>query len=412
MFEGLERITYQPDDHIFQEGDRGDCAYLIENGSVELSILQKKEIFKIGILEKNDLFGEMALIDKRPRMATVTVLEETQVISIPRKLIEEKLINVDPIIGHLLRLVLKRFRMSHHKLMGNGQFASEKVGEELDEDFSKTQENLILHVSIASDILDGLRRDEFQVYYQPIISVMDNQVVGFEALIRWDHPKHGLMLPIKFLDIADSTDQILAIGIWTLERICRDFKTFFEGSRNSSNQAPLFVSINMSARQLANAEHVAQFANILHSARVDPNCIRLEISEKLLSGQLKHARMILSALRGQGFRMSLDNFGTGNSGLSHLQKLPIENIKIDQSFISHMLSDSDSMQIVKASIDLAKALGMEIVAEGVDSMVVLNKLLKMDCTYAQGHFIGRPMPQAETIKCLSQGLPISNVTNT
>jgi EAL domain-containing protein (putative c-di-GMP-specific phosphodiesterase class I) len=406
MFEGLERITYQPNDQIFQEGDEGDCAYLIENGSVELSILQKKEIFKIGILEKNDLFGEMALIDKRPRMATVTVLEETQVVRIPRNLIEEKLTNVDPIIEHLLRLVLKRFRQSHHSLMGNDQFASEKVGEELDEDFSKTQENLILHVSIASDIQDGLKRDEFQLNYQPIISIMDNRVVGFEALIRWNHPKHGLMLPVKFLDIADSTDQILAIGIWTLERICRDFKTFFENTRNSSKQAPLFVSINMSARQLAKAEHVAQFANILHSARVDPNCIRLEISEALLSDQIKHARMVLSALRGQGFRLSLDNFGTGNSGLSHLQKFPIENIKIDQSFISSMLSDYDSMQIVKASIDLAKALDMEIVAEGVDSMGVLEKLLKMDCTYAQGYYIARPMPQAETTKYLSQMLPI------
>ena len=176
MFEGLERINYQSGDQIFQEGDEGDCAYLIENGSVELSILQKKEIFKIGMLEKNDLFGEMALIDKRPRMATATVLEETQVIRIPRNLIEEKLINVDPIIGHLLRLVLKRFRKSHYSLMGDDQFASDKVGEELDEDFSKTQENLILHVSIASDIQDGLRRDEFQLNYQPIISIIDNRV--------------------------------------------------------------------------------------------------------------------------------------------------------------------------------------------------------------------------------------------
>jgi EAL domain-containing protein (putative c-di-GMP-specific phosphodiesterase class I) len=112
--------------------------------------------------------------------------------------------------------------------------------------------------------------------------------------------------------------------------------------------------------------------------------------------------MILRALRGQGFRLLLDNFGTGNSGLSNLQKFPIENIKIDKSFISHMLSDDDSMQIVKASIDLAKALDMEIVAEGVDSMEVLEKLLKMGCTYAQGYFIARPMPQAEAIKYLSQ----------
>ena len=406
MFEGLERITYQPGDQIFQEGDEGDCAYLIENGSVEVSVLQENEIFKVGILGKDDLFGEMALIDKRPRMATVTALEKTQVVSIARDLIEAKLANVDPIIEHLLRLVLKRFRQSHDSLMGKDQFASEKVEEELDEDFDKTQENLILHVRTASDINDALKRDEFQLHYQPIISIMDNQVVGFEALIRWEHPEHGLMLPIKFLDIAENTYQIFAIGIWSLERICRDFNMLFKEIHTSSKQAPLFVSINLSARQLAKAEHVAQFANILHSAKVDPNCVRLEISETLLPGQLMHARMVLSALRGQGFRLSLDNFGTGNSGLSHLQKFPIENIKIDQSFISHMLSDYDSMQIVKASIGLAKALDLEIVAEGVESMEVFEKLVKMDCTYAQGYYIARPMPLAEAIKYLSQMLPM------
>ncbi len=401
MFEGLERITYQPGDQIFQEGDEGDCAYLIENGSVEVSVLQENKIFKVGILGKDDLFGEMALIDKRPRMATVTALEKTQVVSIARDLIEAKLANVDPIIEHLLRLVLKRFRQSHDSLMGKDQFASDKVEEELDEDFDKTQENLILHVRTASDINDALKRDEFQIHYQPIISIMDNQVVGFEAFIHWEHPEYGLMSPIKFLDIAENTYQIFAIGIWSLERICRDFNMLFEETHNTSKQAPLFVSINLSARQLAKAEHVAQFANILHSAKVDPNCVRLEISETLLSGQLKHARMVLSALRGQGFRLSLDNFGTGNSSLSHLQMFPVENIKIDQSFISHMLSDYDSMQIVKASIGLAKALDLEVVANGVESMEVFEKLVKMDCTYAQGYYIARPMPLAEAIKYFS-----------
>jgi len=343
----------------------------------------------------------MALIDKRPRMATVNVLEETQVARIPRVLIDTKLINVDPIIEHLLRLVLKRFRQSHQSFIGNDQFASEKAEEELDEDFSRTQENLILHVRIASDIQDALKRDEFQLYYQPIVSIMDNQVVGFEALIRWDHPEYGLMLPTKFLDIAENTDQILAIGIWSFERICRDFKTLFEETHNSSKQASLFVSINLSTRQLAKAEHVGQFTDILQGAGVDPNCIRLEISEKLLSDQLKHAQMVLSALRGQGFRLLLDNFGTGNSSLSHLQKFPIEIIKIDQSLISHVLSDHDSMQIVKASIGLAKALEMEVVAEGVESIGVFEQLVKMDCTYAQGYYISRPMPLAEVIKYLT-----------
>ena len=123
-------------------------------------------------------------------------------------------------------------------------------------------------------------------------------------------------------------------------------------------------------------------------------------------GHIQGITLVLSALRRQGFRLSLDNFGTGNSGLCHLQKLPVENIKIDQSFIRHMLSDNDSMQIVKASIDLAKALDLEVVAKGVESMGVFEKLVKMGCTYAQGYYIARPMPLAEAIKYLSQMLPM------
>ena len=401
MFDSLDRITYKAGDQIFREGEAGDCAYLIENGSVEVSITRNDESFRVSILGVNDLFGEMALIDKRPRMATVTALDETRVIRISRSLIEEKLSETDPLIAHLLRLVLKRFRQSHHSLLEKDQPSYEESDKEFEDALSRTQENLILNVRIASDIKDALQRDQFQLYYQPIISTSDHKLVGFEALSRWNHPDYGMITPTQFIDIAEYTDQTLAIGIWSLQQICHDFNKFLKESPDSSRQA-LFISVNLSARQLINARHVAQFSNIIRAAGVSPDCIRFEISETLLTGQLKQVKMILSALRGQGFRLSLDKFGTGYSSLSHLQKFPVENIKIDMSFISHMLSDYECMQIVTASISLAKALDMEVTAEGVEDAQILGKLIVLECPYAQGYYISKPLPLPEAIDYLKK----------
>ena len=401
MFDSLDRITYKAGDRIFREGDTGDCAYLIESGSVEVSITRGDETYRVNILGVNDLFGEMALIDKRPRMATVTALDETRVIRISRSLIEEKLSGSDPLIAHLLRLVLKRFRQSHFSLMEKDQPAYEETDKEFEDALSRTQENLIMNVRIASDIKDALQRDQFQLYYQPIISTSDNKLVGFEALSRWLHPEYGMITPTQFIDIAEYTDQTLAIGIWSLQQICRDYKKFPVDSGNLSRQA-MFISVNLSARQLVNAKHVAQFSNIINGAGIDPDCIRFEVSETLLTGQLKQVKMILSALRGQGFRLSLDKFGTGYSSLSLLQKFPVENIKIDMSFISHMLTDYESMQIVTASISLARALDMEVTAEGVEDAQILGKLLTLECPYAQGYYISKPLPLKDAIEYMNQ----------
>ena len=402
MFEGLERITYQPGDIIFQEGDEGDCAYLIESGKVEVSTLQENEFFRVSVLEKGDLFGEMALIDKKPRIATVKTIEETQVVSISRDLIKSKLTNVDPIIGHLLRVVLNRFRDTHHRLTRSDQFTSQQTDKESDSDLSKTQRNLVMNIRIAMDIKEAIGRDEFQLHYQPIISIKDGRLVCFEALNRWFHPKHGLMSPMQFLEIAEETGQILPLGIWTLQRACRDLNTLLKDSHNTSRQAPLFISVNLSARQLVKAEDTMQFASILNDAGVDPACIKLEVTETSLIKEPIISQHILIDLRDLGFRVSLDNFGTGYSSLSHLLKFPVDDIKIDRSFVSKMLSDHDSMQIVKASIGLAKALDLEVVAEGVENKEDIDKLIEMDCSYAQGYYYAKPLFLAEAKEYLRQ----------
>ncbi len=398
MFEGLERITYQSGDQIFQEGDVSNCAYLIETGGVEISILKEKQPFRISILTAGDLFGEMALIDKQPRVATATALDETCVVRISRDVLESKLNDVDPMIEHLLRLILKRFRKTHYRLAQKDYLVPEEAEQITDDDFDNTQQNLILHIKIASDIVEALSRNEFELQYQPIFSLKDNRIVGFEALSRWHHPDYGIMSPMQFIDIAESSDQILSIGLWALEKACLDLKTLSEEHKKS----PLFICVNISARQLSNAEHISNFINIVEKTGVDPSCVILEITETMMISEQDYAQQTLSSLQDQGFIISLDDFGTGYSSLSHLQKFPVNIIKIDRTFISHMLFDYDSMQIVKASIGLARALDLEIVAEGVESEDELAKLIDLKCDYAQGYCFTKPLPLAEAIEYLKQ----------
>ena len=286
------------------------------------------------------------------------------------------------------------------RLIGKDRITSEVEDQEPDEAFSQTQQHLIEHIRIASDIGEALKRNEFQLYYQPIILVKDERLAGFEALIRWMHPEKGMIPPMQFLNVAEETDQILPIGIWTLEQACRDFKELCKESHDTPRQPPLFISVNVSARQLIKEGDTAQFANILHSAGVDPACIKLEVTETIMIEDPKNAEQILITLRDLGFPMSLDDFGTGYSSLSHLQAFPVDTIKIDRSFISRMLSDKGSMQIVKGSIDLARSMGLEVVAEGVEDKEEVEQLKDLNCSYAPGYYYAKPLPLAEAIEYL------------
>ena len=407
MFEGLERIICLPEDKIFQEGAEGNCAYLIESGSVEISVLRGNRNVSICILGEGDLFGEMALIDSGVRTATATAIEETCLVSIYRNLIEKKLTKTDPTIKHLLHLVLKRFRNIHDSLTQDGLQTPEKEDKDLDNIPSETQQLFIQHIRTASDIREALNRDEFRLYYQPIIAIDDDRLAGFEALIRWRHPEHGLIPPVEFLSVMENTGQILPVGVWIVERACHDFNKFSkEHYKLFGSSAPLFLSINLSANQLADAEHMMQLANIVHRTGVDPACIKLEVTETVLIDELEQAQQMLTTLQDQNFGASLDDFGTGYSSLSHLQKFPVDSIKIDRSFINRMLSDHNSMQIVKASIGLAKTLDLVVVAEGVESKEEVEQLIDMGCSYCQGYYYAKSLPPAETMEYIRQSLNI------
>lgn len=401
MFEGFERQAFTQGDTIFAEGDTGDCAFLIESGQIAITIRQGNRSRPIGVLSDGDLFGEMALIDRAPRTATATAIEACHLVRIPSKVFDAELARSNPTVEHLLRLVLQRYRDLHHRLGTPGSAPQTQIASEQPDSaaaFANSRSNVIEYIQFATDIEDALRQEQFELYYQPIVTIDDERLAGFEALIRWQHPRHGIRAPAQFLAVAEGTDQILPIGLWTVERACRDLASLNDAaSRRQQPHPRLFTSVNLSAPQLMHLDDTGRIAAILEEAGLDPSLIKIEVTETIMFDDPERATKILGQFEALGLPISLDDFGTGYSSLSHLQRFPVHDIKIDRSFVSHMLTDHNSMQIVKGAIELAHALDLNTTAEGVETAAELERLRELRCTFAQGYYYAKPLPLAEAI---------------
>lgn len=376
MLKNLHREIYTAGETIFKEGDAGDCAYLIEEGSVEVCI-SSTHSSKIG---KNELFGEIALIDQQPRTATVRALENTVLIPIRRKLIEALLEKTDPVVRHLLLVILERYRNKRNQPTFNPTQTATFKRDTLRG--AATQQLRMSH-----DISRALNDEEFEMHYQPICDLSSGCIAGFEALIRWHHPTEGMMPPMDFLWVAEQTGQIREIGLWTLERACRDWPTL----RQRTNYRTPFVSVNLSPSQLTGDGFVNEVNALVSRHKMPTPELKLELTETIIINNPELALQLLSRLTDSGSTLALDDFGTGNSSLDALQRYPIGTMKIDRAFVSQMLVSPQSAKIVRASIDLAHSLKMDVVAEGVETEDVRLALLEQGCNFGQGWFFGKPM---------------------
>jgi EAL domain-containing protein (putative c-di-GMP-specific phosphodiesterase class I) len=386
MLDKLYREVFIGGQSVFCAGDVGDCAYLIEEGAVEIVVSEQGREQRIGLLSKGELFGEIALIDRQPRTATVRALERTVLIPIHRKLVEELLEKSDPILRHLLLTILERYRINqnHGATSADVQLTSQR---------NALKGEATQKLSLAHGITRALAQNEFELYYQPICSLADGRIAGFEALIRWHHPTDGLIPPMDFLWVAEQTGLIHELGLWTLERACRDWP---ELSRCTDYPVP-FVSVNLSAIQLTGATLVDDVRSIIANHRMPPAQLKLELTETVMVEHPEVAQDILKRLMELGSQLALDDYGTGYSGLDHLQRYPIGTLKLDRAFIAPMLDSPQSMEIVRSSIELAHSLGMNVVAEGVETEAVSARLTALGCEFGQGWLFGKPLPLADNI---------------
>ena len=243
-------------------------------------------------------------------------------------------------------------------------------------------------LKMEMDLRRACERDELFVDYQPIVALESRMLIGFEALVRWEHPEFGLVPPKDFIPVAEETGQILTIGQRVLESACRQARKW---QQTYPASPPLFVSVNLSVKQFNQPGLVENIAKLLAESQLPPRCLKLEITESVFSDNIEAAVGLLTQLRELGVQLSIDDFGTGYSSLSYLQRFPIDTLKIDRSFVTQMMENEENLAIVRTIVALAQNLGMDVVAEGVETEDQLKLLRKLECENGQGYLFSTPL---------------------
>lgn len=254
--------------------------------------------------------------------------------------------------------------------------------------------------SLERDLRWALERQELLVYYQPLVELASGRLTGFEALVRWNHPQRGLVMPGEFIPLAEETGLILSLGQWVLREACAAMQAW---QTRFQPDPPMTISVNLSARQFTQPDLVELVARTLQETGLPGTRLRLEITETAVMHDPEAAIRMLTSLKELGVRLSIDDFGTGHASLRYLQRLPVDRLKIDYSFISKLETSPESATIVKAILGLAGNLGLRVVAEGIETAEELHLLQKWGCGYGQGYYFSRPLDSEATAALVAGG---------
>jgi EAL domain-containing protein (putative c-di-GMP-specific phosphodiesterase class I) len=417
--------TFEAGSLIFQEGEPGNCAYIIKEGKVELSILSNGQHLPVAVLEKGELFGEMALIDDSVRSATAIAEEDAELLIISRNYIEQKIDSSDPTVRLLLQVVMERYRDIHSRLVNvvDGLIEQEKSVKKsflrtllypyfmltggIKSAVSKqrhaaTQKRNFIYkdaVSTSESITKennlklALENEEFEMYYQPIVDISTGNIAGCEALIRWNSSVYGFVPPDKFISLAEKTGLIIPLGNWITQQACKAACEF-------RKQKDMYMSINLSTRQFESSSFLFDIEEAVKAAGIPNECIKFEITESILMSNPELAELSLNKLKDAGFSIAIDDFGTGYSSFSYLHRFPIDTLKIDRSFVIEMFNNKRSMEIVRTLTLLSKNLNMKTIAEGIENSAEGEQLDSFGCNYGQGYLYSKPVPYSEFIELL------------
>jgi diguanylate cyclase (GGDEF)-like protein len=255
---------------------------------------------------------------------------------------------------------------------------------------------------LEKDLREALSLNQLFMVYQPQVDYRDHRIVGVEALLRWQHPQHGLVPPDLFIPLAEQNGTIIAIGEWVLDQACKQLREWHD-----QGFSELRMAINLSTVQLHHAELPRVVNNLMQVYRLPPRSLELEVTETGLMEDITTAAQHLLSLRRSGALIAIDDFGTGYSSLSYLKSLPLDKIKIDKSFVQDLLDDEDEATIVRAIIQLGKSLGMQVIAEGVETVEQEAYIIAQGCNEGQGYFYSKPLPARELLLFLKQARRIN-----
>lgn len=254
-------------------------------------------------------------------------------------------------------------------------------------------------LELETDLRKALHNQEFLAYYQPIVNLKTGKIESFEALIRWQHPEKGLIPPGLFIPLAEETCLIMSIGQWMLQETCQQLKTWQEQGLADESMS---VSVNLSVQQFAQSSLICQIDRILAETKLNPQCLKLEITETAIMEYQDVARETLQQLRDRKICLSIDDFGTGYSSLGYLHKLPVDYLKIDRSFVAPLADNPDNLGLIPAIMTIADTMGMEVIAEGIETESQLTALRNLNCQYAQGYYFSKPVDAQSAIALLTK----------
>jgi diguanylate cyclase (GGDEF)-like protein len=256
----------------------------------------------------------------------------------------------------------------------------------------------VSRLQLESDLRQAVELKQFCVYYQPIVCLQSGRLAGFEALVRWNHPRHGLVSPADFIPVAEETGLIVPIGEWVLHEACRHIR---EAQKIFPSHRSLSLSVNLSARQVAQTDLLDRIKEALAISKLNAHCLKLEITESVVMENAEAAALMFKQLRALGVQLSIDDFGTGYSSLSYLHRFPLNYLKIDRSFVSRLTTDNDNA-IVRTISTLARNLGMEVIAEGIETEEQYQQLKMLGCEFGQGFLFSHPVNDEGVLRLLAQ----------
>jgi len=370
---------------LFREGDPPTTGFLLESGEIEIAIRIRGQPIVLSRLRAGDIIGEMGVFDGAPRSATATALSDCVLLPIDRNQISERLDKADPILRALLEGQVRRYRGAIQAIRG-------VEGMEPVESDTPTESSAGDKFRLEAHLREALAGEGLDVRYQPIRHVASGRIAGYEALVRWNHPDRGPISPLQFVGLAEESQLIVPLGEYVFDTACRAVR-----SLQDAGVSPLpFIAVNVSARQLEHPGLIERVVARVEAAAVPRGSLKVEITE---SQALDHALVgaAIELCHAHGIGVALDDFGTGYSHLSQMHALAFDTLKIDQAFSRAMLENPRAMAIVEAIVHMARALGAEVVVEGIETEQMLQALRRLGCDYAQGYLIGRPQTLAELL---------------
>jgi EAL domain-containing protein (putative c-di-GMP-specific phosphodiesterase class I) len=245
---------------------------------------------------------------------------------------------------------------------------------------------------------------EFVVFYQPIVNLVTGRITGGEALVRWQHPTRGIVPPLEFIGLAEDMGLIVAVSEHVIQTACAQLRSWTDAGLML--EAPASIAINLSSHRLQYLAIEETVRRVLAETGLDPTSLQLEVTEGVLIGDMEHVVSVLHRLRAMGVRISIDDFGTGYSSFSYLRRLPIDSVKVDQSFVAGIPKEQDDIEIVSAIVTLAHKLHLHVIAEGIETNEQAAFLLGQGCEEAQGYLFSKPVPAREFEKLLITGVPL------